>query len=237
MSNRRLTRTESSRRLTCLEAIDAGFNFGSQCNGCDYYVANRPLNSLAMKKPRSQLSRYWQCTKAHIYGELSSTSQTNMPYQPVQVTRYNSLLVSSREASIDEMSSTKRVRLFSPMPTRNSSDISASGAQTPAMEKYLLESLLEKSVRECNQATTERNEAIAECNAALAKAEESRAELNRAAELHDQASRCQQMAAVELYKALCALYKCDEAMKKYHSSQIYLIRKEVQGWNPGISEA
>jgi hypothetical protein len=160
MSNRRLTRTESSKRLTCLEAIDAGFNFISQCSGCDYYVANLPLNALAKKKPRSQLSRYWQCTKAHIYGELSSASQTKTPYQPIQVTRYNSLIVTSREARIDETSSTKRIRLFSPTPTQNSSDISASGAQTPAMEKYLLESMLENSVRESNQATTERDNAI-----------------------------------------------------------------------------
>jgi hypothetical protein len=90
------------------------------------------------------------------------------------------------------------------------------------MENNLLESMLENSVRECNQATTEHDNAIAERDAALAKAEESRAELNWLVELHDQASRRQQMAAVERYKSLCerdsALCERDEAVKKYHSS-------------------
>jgi hypothetical protein len=54
--HQRLTRTQRSRLLTCLEAIDEGYSFVSRCKGCDYYIANRHLNAIAMKKERAQLS-------------------------------------------------------------------------------------------------------------------------------------------------------------------------------------
>lgn len=242
MSNRRLTRTESSRILTCIEAIDAGFGFVSSCSGCDYYTANRPLNSIAMKKPRSQLSRYWQCTKTHVYGQLSSASQTNTPYQPVQRTKYNSLIATSLEGSnSNEMSSTKRVRLFSPTPTPTSSEtIPASGAENPVIEKYLLESRCEKALRDCNEAIIKLDKAVLERESAVAKAEEATVELNRVVAVHDEACRRQDIAGAERYKALCerdsavyerdeALCERDEAMKKYHSSldKISELEKEL----------
>ncbi len=48
-SHKQLTRTESARTLTCIEAFDTGFEFVLQCSGCDYYNNNRALNAIALK--------------------------------------------------------------------------------------------------------------------------------------------------------------------------------------------
>jgi len=69
---------------------------------------------MAQKKPRSMLSSYWQCTTPHSYGEVVESSSMSTPYQPVKLTKYNSLQVVSRGTGDVEHSSYKRVRLFSP---------------------------------------------------------------------------------------------------------------------------
>jgi hypothetical protein len=115
MFSRRLTRAEAGRTLTCLEVSELGLLAGFKvCSGCDYYRNNIALNAMAQKKPRSMLSSYWQCTTPHSYGEVVESSSMSTPYQPVKLTKYNSLQVVSRGTGDVEHSSYKRVRLFSP---------------------------------------------------------------------------------------------------------------------------
>jgi hypothetical protein len=110
MSNRQVTRLGAIRTLTCLEAVEEGYSFVKRCSGCDYYMQNRQLNAIAMKKHHSELSKYWRCPTLHTYGQLAS-SDLNMPCQPIKPTKYISYLVSDRGLSNDQ-SSMKRVRLF-----------------------------------------------------------------------------------------------------------------------------
>jgi len=123
--HQRLTRTQRSRLLTCLEAIDEGYSFVSRCSGCDYYIANRPLNAIAMKKERAQLSQYWQCTSVHNFGELASSVSSKTLYWPVKLSKYNCASMSCTIAA----SSVKRARLFSPTP--NPVIVGATPSQLP----------------------------------------------------------------------------------------------------------
>ena len=108
--HQRLTWTQRSWLLTCLEAIDEGYSFVSRCSGCDCYIANCPLNAIAMKKERAQLSWYWQCTSVHNFGDLASLASSRTPYRPVKQSKYNCASMSCTFAA----SSVKRARLFSP---------------------------------------------------------------------------------------------------------------------------
>jgi hypothetical protein len=97
MSTRRLTRTEASKTLTCLEVLEQGIlsDFKLVCSGCDYYRNNISLNLMAQKKPRPQLSKFWQCCTPHNYGELLQST----PYQPKKLSKYNVLLTSDRSGN------------------------------------------------------------------------------------------------------------------------------------------
>jgi hypothetical protein len=116
MFNRRVTRTEASRTVTCLEVSEQGLLPNLKlCSGCDYYRNNIALNAMAQKKPRPLLSQYWQCTTPHKYGEVVSARDLSTPYQPVKLTKYNSLQVVTRgSGDVVPSPGNKRVRLFSP---------------------------------------------------------------------------------------------------------------------------
>ena len=91
--------------MTCLEAGEEGFSFVKLCSGCDYYLQNRPLNAIAMKKCRSSLSKYWQCTTPHSFGQLTSSD----PYPAVKRNKYNSYLLIDRGSNNGGQSSSKKV--------------------------------------------------------------------------------------------------------------------------------
>jgi hypothetical protein len=165
MSNRRVTRLGAIRTLTCLEAVEEGYSFVKRCSGCDYYHQNHQTNAIALKKPRSELSKYWRCTTPHTYGELAS-SDLNTPYQPIKPTKYNSYLVSNRRLSNDH-SSTKRVRLFSPPYSNND----ASQAPDPQI-----------SFADYSKCLAERDIAFAERDSAITRMDEISAESARECE-------------------------------------------------------
>ncbi len=119
-ANKRVTRVGANRTLTCLEAIEQGFQFIKSCSGCDYYSMNHKINLIAMKKPRSELSRYWQCSTPHKYGELTTSSEMKTPYWPPFESKYSILVGSDWGANA---SSPKRVRLFTPSSSGNSSKL------------------------------------------------------------------------------------------------------------------
>jgi hypothetical protein len=69
MSNRRVTHTEASKTLTCLEVTEQGLLSDFKlCSGCDNYKNNVAQHGLAQKKPPSHLSKYCQCTTPHNNG-------------------------------------------------------------------------------------------------------------------------------------------------------------------------
>jgi hypothetical protein len=78
-----------------------------------------------MKKERAQLSRYWQCTSVHNFGELASSVSSKTPYWPVKLSKYNCASMSCTIAA----SSVKRARLFSPTP--NPVIVGATPSQLP----------------------------------------------------------------------------------------------------------
>jgi hypothetical protein len=88
------------------------------CSGCDYYKNNVALNGLA----RSQLSKYWQCTTPHNNGSLIQAKDTLTPYQPVKLTKYNSLFIAKKN-SCSVQSGNKWVCLFSPASGESSGSI------------------------------------------------------------------------------------------------------------------
>jgi hypothetical protein len=210
--NQRITRKQSSRSLTCLEAVEEGFPFVLRCSGCDYYVNNRPLNAIAMKKERHELSRFWQCTKLHNYGELSAALRDKTPYQPVKPSRYN--CVSMIDAGVG--SSAKRVRLFSPPPMESEAiltpptlpaavaavpveNTSGTSGQNPVMEMYKLKLDFEKAVRDYRKAILERDSALEEVAAVKSQLIE--------------AKRSQDAAVADKEKALSDL---DAVLAKYN---------------------
>lgn len=123
-----MTRTDSSRILTCLEVCEQGLVADIKlCSGCDYYKNNVALNAMAQKKPRSQLSRYWQCTTLHNFGVVMEAVQLETPYErDRKITKYNSLNVVSKVSGDVPPSRNKRVRLFSPGDASDSSGGEAS---------------------------------------------------------------------------------------------------------------
>jgi hypothetical protein len=79
------------------------------------------LNGLAQKKPCSQLSEYWQCTTLHKCGSVMQAKETLTVYQPVKLTKYNSLHVFEKK-KFNAPSSTNRLHhLFSPASVETSS--------------------------------------------------------------------------------------------------------------------
>ncbi len=198
-----LTRTESARVLTCIEAFDASFEFMARCSGCDYYCNNRVLNALALKKPRSKLS-YWQCCKPHNLGELSSSADLKTLYQPTPTTRYNRFCTSDRSCN---SSNSKRVRLFSPdalITTHTESDNNRSSFPlNPVMDKVRLELELKKAVSECKKAILEKDEGKTELTAVVTEKACIEGELTKALEQYDSAISQHDVAVAQQYKLLC----------------------------------
>ncbi len=90
-----------------------GFYFFSTCSKCDYYLQNQAWNMKAQTRPRSELSKMWQCTARHKVGDLYSSQSANTPYRPTNVTMLNSYICSDRSSSRSSSSSkNKRERLF-----------------------------------------------------------------------------------------------------------------------------
>ncbi len=153
MSNRRVTHTKASKSLMCLEVIEQGLLSDFRlCSGCDYYKNNIALNGLAQKKPCSQLSKYWQCTTPHNNGSLTQAKDTLTPYQPVKLTKYNSLFVAEKN-SCSVQSGNKRVRLFSPASGESSGSIPQhSGFDRGGSDRNALFASRSIAVIECNVA-------------------------------------------------------------------------------------
>jgi hypothetical protein len=121
MSNtsKRVTRVGTNKTLTFLEALEQGFSFVKTCSGCDYYSMTHKIDLIAMKKPCSELLRYWQCCAPNKYCELTTSSAMKTPYQPPYDSKYNIFATSDRG---DNPSSTKRVRPFTPSSSGNGGD-------------------------------------------------------------------------------------------------------------------
>jgi hypothetical protein len=133
-------------------------------SGCDYYMQNRQLNAIAMKKHRLDLSKYWQCTPPHTYDQLAS-SYMNTPYQPIKPTKYNSYLVSDQGIS-NYNSTTKRVQLFSPPSSENS----VSKAPNPSiLDHHFIHITMEISFADYSNCLVERDSVCAEQDSAFAK--------------------------------------------------------------------
>jgi hypothetical protein len=252
MSNRRVTTTEASRTLTCIEASSQGFLFVSLCSGCDYYMKNHRINAIARKKPCSELSKYWQCTIPHNFGELTRSAEMKTPYQRIQPSKYNSYIVAARGRERNDVSSTKRVRLFSPLPTTDNlessvlsnhiQDISDRAAPNATLGRYIAESNFEKAIRERDQAIAERDQAKAEHDIAVAKYDEAAVELSKALEKYDDACGRQDTAVAERYKTLCnrdkALEKRHEVMNTYQRAlnKISDLEKQLSASNNAKEE-
>jgi len=95
----RIGRGGDSRMFTCLKATELVFLFVSTCSKCDYYLQNQALNMKAQTRPRSELSKMWQCTARHKVGDLYSSQSANTPYRPTNVTMLNSYICSDRSSS------------------------------------------------------------------------------------------------------------------------------------------
>lgn len=170
----------ANKTLTCLEALEQGFSFVKTCSGCDYYSMNHKINLIAMKKPRSELSRYWQCCAPHKYGELTSSYAMKTPYRPPNDSKYNVLVASDRGVN---PSSTKRVRLFTPSSSGNDRD---EIMPNRALESYLLGAEKERAVAECAVAKAERDKAVVERDSAIEARDAAKAERDMAIrEMHE----------------------------------------------------
>jgi hypothetical protein len=75
----RIGRGGDSRMFTCLKATELVFCFVSTCSKCDYYLQNQAWNMKAQTRPRSELSKMWQCTVLHKVGDLYSSQSANTP--------------------------------------------------------------------------------------------------------------------------------------------------------------
>jgi len=172
MSNRRVTRLGAVRTLTCLEAGEEGFSFVKLCSGCDYYLQNRPLNAIAMKKCRSSLSKYWQCTTPHSFGQLTSSD----PYPAVKRNKYNSYLVIDRGSNNGGQSSSKKVRIDSACQQPNQCVLDQLPIQRPRVITF----------EEYSKALSEKDSALAERDHIAAKVTDISAE---SARQHEQAQK------------------------------------------------
>ncbi len=172
MSNRRVTRLGAVRTLTCLEAGEEGFSFVKLCSGCDYYLQNRPLNAIAMKKCRSSLSKYWQCTTPHSFGQLTSSD----PYPAVKRNKYNSYLLIDRGSNNGGQSSSKKVRIDSACQQPNPCVLDQLPIQRPRVITF----------KEYSKALSEKDSALAERDHIAAKVTDISAE---SARQHEQAQK------------------------------------------------
>jgi hypothetical protein len=172
MSNRRVTRLGAVRTLTCLEAGEEGFSFVKLCSGCDYYLQNRPLNAIAMKKCRSSLSKYWQCTTPHSFGQLTSSD----PYPAVKRNKYNSYLLIDRGSNNGGQSSSKKVRIDSACQQPNQCVLDQLPIQRPRVITF----------KEYSKALSEKDSALAERDHIVAKMTDISAE---SARQHEQAQK------------------------------------------------
>ena len=154
-NSNRPTRSALSRALTCIEARDEGYSFVNTCSHCDYYSANRCLNNKAMSRPRSELSKMWQCTMPHKLGDLYHSATHNTPYDETPINYRNSFLISSSYASA------KSSGITSTAQSSESITRSQGSSKRPRTD---VEKDLEHAVNDCNQLRQERDEAVNDCN-------------------------------------------------------------------------
>lgn len=212
-------RSSANRTITCLEARENGYDFVKTCSHCDYYLQNKALNQKALKLPRSQLSKIWQCTSLHKLGELYHSSCMGSKYRPLVPNKTNSYLCSDHGVS---KATSKRVRLFSPEPEEGCSRAAvAEVEQSPnaaitisdlaiAMECQTLKEHNAILVQECDQAIGEMEDAIRGKADALKERDVAIDQMERAITACDAAKAGRYKAGVERD---AALHKSDQAAK------------------------
>jgi hypothetical protein len=77
----RTNQSVSNAVVSCLEALEMGYDFVKTCSRCDYYAQNKALNMKALTLPWKELSKLWQCTSKHNVGELFHAKCGGTPHQ------------------------------------------------------------------------------------------------------------------------------------------------------------
>ncbi len=157
---------------------------------------NHKINLIAMIKPRSELSRYWQCSTPHKYGEFTTSSEMKTPYRPPFESKYSILVGSDWGANA---SSPKRVRLFTPSSSGNNS---VASMPNHALQNYLVGAERDRAVSESDRAKVERDKAVAERDRAIEERDKAVAECDRAIEERDKAVAERDRAIEERDKAV-----------------------------------
>jgi hypothetical protein len=67
----RVGRSIDSILVTHLEAAELSIMPLKKCNKYNYYLQNKALNAKAFNLPRSQLSKFWQCTTPHKVASIN----------------------------------------------------------------------------------------------------------------------------------------------------------------------
>jgi FtsZ-binding cell division protein ZapB len=95
----RRNRSDANRTVTCLEALELGYDFVKTCARCDFYTQNKALNGKALTLPRNQLSKAWQCSAVHNVGELFHSQCQGLPYRAATISKSSHFICSDRQVS------------------------------------------------------------------------------------------------------------------------------------------
>jgi hypothetical protein len=217
-ANARTGRSAASRMVTCLEAIEQGYTFVTMCSKCDYYLQNKNLNMKAMSRPRSELSKMWQCSSLHKLGDLFHSHCNSTPYQPVKLDKNNSYICIDRSSS-GIRSGEKRVRLFSPSPNSNEDNEGIKASGFPSVEAVRKETSvlasLNKALAEIDMLVKERDRLLNQCQATIEERDQAIKERDLALEERDRACRQIEMVRSDHYRAIIDR---DVAFEKFNAA-------------------